>query len=255
MTSINFKKIICLLLVVIITASPIFPSKRNFVDALLKKHPEITTVIHNVNERHTSMVLGKTNHVLYGKGYITDTLCGMKFRISPNSFYQVNPLQTEVLYGKVMEFAKFSGKEIVLDAYAGTGTIGMIASQYVERVISVELNSEAVRDAIANAKENQIRNISFYKQDAGVFMTMLAEKGEKVDVVITDPPRSGCSREFLDSLFRLAPKKVVYVSCGPDTLARDLAIFKKNGYKVKIIQPVDMFCHTNHVENIVLLTR
>ena len=162
------------IMVVLVTVSPIFPSKNNFVKALRKEHPEITTVVLNVNDRQTSMVLGDRNIVLYGPGFIKDRLMGLTFRISPSSFYQVNPVQTEVLYGKAMEFAAMTGKERVIDAYCGTGTIGIIASGNARDVIGVELNRDAIRDARMNARENKIRNVRFVPGDAGWFMEGMA---------------------------------------------------------------------------------
>ena len=210
-------------MVVLVLGSPILPSKNNFVKALRKLHPEITTVVVNINDKQTSMVLGEKETVIYGKGYIEDVLCGLTFRISPSSFYQVNPVQTEVLYGKAMEFAAMTGKERVIDAYCGTGTIGIIASGNARDVIGVELNRDAIRDARMNARENKIRNVRFVPGDAGWFMEGIAAEGEKVEVVLMDPPRSGSDRKFLHSLLTLSPEKIVYVSCNPESLARDLA--------------------------------
>ena len=243
------------IMVVLVTASPIFPSKNNFVKALRKEHPEITTVVLNVNDRQTSMVLGDRNIVLYGPGFIKDRLMGLTFRISPSSFYQVNPVQTEVLYGKAMEFAAMTGKERVIDAYCGTGTIGIIASRNARDVIGVELNRDAIRDARMNARENKIRNVRFVPGDAGWFMEGMAAEGEKVDVVLMDPPRAGSDRKFLHSLLSLSPEKIVYVSCNPETLARDLAYLTKRDYLVKKMQPVDMFPVTDSVETVVLLSK
>lgn len=235
--------------------SPILPSKNNFVKALLKLHPEITTVVINVNNRNTSMVLGDKEHVIYGKGYIEDELCGKRFRISPKSFYQVNPVQTEILYGKALEYAGLTGKETVVDAYCGTGTIGMIASDKAGKVIGVELNADAVRDARNNAKANQIRNIQFYQNDAGKFLVEMAGQGAKVDVVLMDPPRSGSTEEFMSSVVQIGPERIVYVSCNPETLVRDLKYFKKKGYRVAKGVGVDMFPFTEHVETVVLLSK
>ena len=243
------------IMVVLVTASPVFPSKNNFVKALREKHPEITTIVQNINGRGTSMVLGEKEHVLYGKGYIVDTLCGCSFRISSRSFYQVNPVQTEKLYTKALELAGLTGKETVVDAYCGIGTIGIIASKKAGNVIGVELNQDAVRDAINNAKMNQISNIHFFCNDAGRFLVNMAEAGEKADVVIMDPPRSGSTEEFMDSIAKMGAKKVVYVSCNPETLARDLAYMKKLGYKAKEAVGFDMFPATEHVETVVLLSK
>ena len=200
------------------------------------------------------MVLGDKEHVIYGKGYIEDELCGKRFRISPKSFYQVNPVQTEILYGKALEYAGLTGKETVVDAYCGTGTIGMIASDKAGKVIGVELNADAVRDARNNAKANQIRNIQFYQNDAGKFLVEMAGQGAKVDVVLMDPPRSGSTEEFMSSVVRIGPERIVYVSCNPETLVRDLKYFKKKGYRVAKGVGVDMFPFTEHVETVVLLS-
>lgn len=243
------------IMVVLVTASPVFPSKNNFVKALREKHPEITTIIQNINGRGTSMVLGNKENVLYGKGYIVDELCGCKFRISSKSFYQINPVQTEVLYGKALELAGLKGQEVVIDAYCGIGTIGIIASRQAGQVIGVELNQDAVKDAVNNAKMNEIDNIRFYCNDAGRFLVNMAERGDKADVVIMDPPRSGSTEEFMDSIAKLGAGKVVYVSCNPETLARDVRYMKKLGYAAEGVWPVDMFPATVHTETVVLLSQ
>ncbi len=242
------------IMVVLVLASPIMPSKNNFVKALRKEHPEIATIVLNVNDKQTSMVLGEKEQVIYGKGFIEDSLCGKVFRISPKSFYQVNPGQTEILYKKAIDLAGLTGNETVIDAYCGTGTIGLIAADYAKRVIGVELNKDAVRDAVVNAKRNNAKNIEFYQNDAGVFMKQMVGKGETADVVFMDPPRAGSTPEFLEAVAALEPKKVVYISCNPVTLARDLEQLTKKGYKVKDVIPVDMFPWTTHVEVIILMT-
>jgi 23S rRNA (uracil1939-C5)-methyltransferase len=242
-------------MVVLVTGTPVFPSKNAFVAELLRRHPEITTVVQNVNRAATSLVLGTQEKTLYGAGSIEETLCGLSFRISPQSFYQINPLQTEVLYRKALEFANLTGKERVLDAYCGVGTIGLCASRQAAEVVGVEVNRDAVRDAIANARRNNVTNAWFICADAGDYMVSLAGEGEPVDVVMMDPPRAGSSPEFLESLTALAPKRVVYISCNPETLARDLIILTDSGWRVQAIQPVDMFPHTRHVEVVTLLTR
>ncbi|MDX8047286.1 23S rRNA (uracil(1939)-C(5))-methyltransferase RlmD [Gracilibacillus sp. S3-1-1] len=241
------------IMVVLVVASPIFKGKNNFVKALRKAHPEISTILMNVNNRKTSMVLGDQEQVLFGKGTITDTLCGMKFDISAKSFYQINPVQTEKLYTKAIEMAQLTGEETVIDAYCGIGTIGLIASQKAGKVIGVELNKDAVRDAIRNSKRNGVKNARFYQGDSGEFMTDMAARGEKADVVIMDPPRSGSDEAFLSSVVKLKPERIVYVSCNPVTQVRDMEYLVKNGYEVKGIQPVDMFPQTVHVENVVEL--
>ena len=243
------------IMVVLVLGSPVMPSKNNFVKALRKLHPEITTVVLNVNDKRTSMVLGDRETTIYGKGYIEDMLCGLTFRISSKSFYQINSVQTEKLYGKAMELAGLTGKERVIDAYCGIGTIGMVAAKSAKEVIGVELNPDAVRDAVKNAKRNQMKNIRFYQDDAGRFMEKMAANGEKADVVFMDPPRSGSTEQFMKSAVTLAPKKIVYISCDPQTQARDLKYLTKHGYKAMGAYPYDMFPFTKHAENIVLLVK
>ncbi|MBR1669142.1 MAG: 23S rRNA (uracil(1939)-C(5))-methyltransferase RlmD [Butyrivibrio sp.] len=242
------------IMVVLVTVSPIFPSKNNFVKALLKEHPEITTIVMNVNDKQTSMILGDKEKPMYGPGFIYDECCGMRFKISPKSFYQVNPVQTEILYNSALDMAELSGDEVALDCYSGVGTIGIIAARRVKEVISVELNKDAVKDAILNAKINEIKNITFYQNDATAFMQQMADSGDKVDIVFMDPPRSGSTPEFIDSVSRLSPEKVIYISCSPDSLARDLALFAKKDYEVKRAVPVDMFPFTRGIETCCLLT-
>lgn len=242
-------------MVVLVLASPILPSKNNFVKALLARHPGITTVVINVNSRGTSMVLGEKEQIIYGKGYIEDMLCGRTFRISPKSFYQVNPAQTEKLYAKALEYADLTGKETALDAYCGTGTIGIIAAGRAGQVIGVELNPDAVRDAKRNAQLNHVENIRFYQNDAGRFLTQFKNEGaEKVDVLFMDPPRSGSSEEFLRAVAAVKPGKVVYISCNPETLARDLKQLVKAGYAVRRAAGVDMFPFTDATETVCLLS-
>ena len=225
-----------------------------FVSRICEKYPEIETVVLNVN-KNEKMMLGSKERVLFGKGYIEDILCGKRFRISPRSFYQINPVQTEALYNTAIEFAGLSGGETILDAYCGIGTIGIAASDKALKTVGVELNEEAVKDAKVNAELNGLKNAFYYKADAAEFMSEAECSGEKFDVVFTDPPRAGCSRIFLSSLVKLSPQKIVYVSCEPKTLARDLYYLIHNGYKVRKIQPVDMFPHTHHVETVVLLSQ
>lgn len=243
------------IMVVLVVASPIFPSKNNFVKALRKKFPQISTVVLNVNDKKTSMVLGERDIVLYGKGFIRDRLCGCTFRISPQSFYQVNPVQTELLYKTAIEYAGLGRKERVIDAYCGIGTIGLVAAGKAREVIGIELNKNAVRDAIVNARENKITNARFYQGDAGEFMEGMVSKGERADVIFMDPPRTGSTEKFLTSMVKLGPSRIVYISCGPDTLARDLEFLTKHGYVTRKIQPVDMFSFTEHCEVVCLLTK
>ena len=239
-------------MVVIVTGTRIFPGNKNFIRELLKRHPDITTIVHNINYKRTSMVLGENQRTLYGKGYIEDVLCGLRFRISPKSFYQINSIQTELLYDKAIEFADLKGNETVIDAYCGIGTIAMAAAKSAGKVIGVELNKDAVRDARINARINNVGNVEFYNDDAGRFMERTAVK---VDAVFIDPPRSGSDEKFLCSLIRLKPERIVYVSCNVETQRRDLGVFSKGGYTVEKACAVDMFPGTNHVECVVLMSR
>lgn len=245
------------IMLVLVTATPVFPSKNNFVKEIRRQFPEITTVVQNINPYRTNLVLGDNQKILFGKGYIEDILCGCRFRISPKSFYQINPVQTEVLYNTAMDYAQLKGNETVLDTYCGIGTIGIVAAKRgAGRVIGVELNPDAVRDAIVNARANELENIRFYKGDAGEFMYEAADEDEKPDVVFMDPPRAGSDERFLSSLIKMSPKTVVYISCNPETMARDLDYLTKNSsYKVQKLQPVDMFPHTSHIECVALITR
>lgn len=243
------------IMVVLVTAKGEFKSARSFCNELIRRHPEITTVVWNVNPSDTPLMLGVQSQVLFGEGYITDKLCGLDFRISPRSFYQVNPVQTEVLYATAKAYASLTGKEKIIDAYCGTGTIGLCMADGASEIIGVEVNRDAVSDAKDNATRNGVSNATYVCDDAGKFMAEMAMRGESADVVITDPPRAGCSREFLQSLLSLSPTRVVYVSCNPETLARDLYTLTRGGYKVSKIQPVDLFPYTGHVECVVGLAR
>ena len=242
-------------MVVLVGASNYFPMKKRFTAALRERHPEITTVLLNINPKDTNLVLGDREELLFGKGYIEDVLCGCTFRISAKSFYQINPVQTEKLYAKAMALAQLNADTTVIDAYCGIGTIGLVAAKTAGRVIGVELNPDAVRDAIVNAKRNGAENARFYCADAGDFMQALAADGETADVVFMDPPRAGSSVKFIDALAALRPERIVYISCNPETLARDLARITRKGYAVRSITPVDMFPHTNHIETVVLLSQ
>ena len=243
-------------MVVLVTGNAGFPKKDIVLKTLLDRNPYIKTVVQSVNNRPgTSVILGKNTFALLGNGYIEDLLCEKRFRISAASFYQVNARQTEVLYRTVIETANLRKNETVIDAYCGTGTIGIIASGYVKQVIGVELNPAAVKDAEYNAKINKASNVSFTVNDAGKYMESLAMEGKTADTVIMDPPRAGADERFLESLVLFAPKKIVYVSCNPETLKDNLDYLTGEGYAVQKIQPVDMFPFTSHVESIALLCR
>lgn len=241
-------------MVVVVTSTPVFPGRNNFIQALRARHPEITTIIQNINPRSTSVILGDQEQIIYGKGFIIDKLGDLKFKISSKSFYQVNPIQTQVLYSKAIELAKLSKDETIMDAYSGVGTIGLFAASKVKEVISVELVKEAHLDALGNAKANNITNVRFFNDDATNFIENYVKKKAKVDAVIMDPPRSGSDERFLKALLSLEPTKIVYISCNPVTQVTDIKQLISK-YKVKYIQPVDMFPFTAHVENIVLLEK
>ena len=246
-------------MVVLVTAQPVLPGAKNFVKALLAEAAQrgvtVTTVVQNVNSRKTSVVLGEAEKVLYGKGFILDTLCGKTYAISPRSFYQINHTQTEVLYGLAVDAAHLTGKEVVLDAYCGIGTIGLTAADHAKQVVGVEVNREAVHDAIGNAKHNGVKNARFFAADATRWIGEAAAAGERADVIFMDPPREGSTPQFIESVARMAPKRVVYVSCNPVTLARDLELLTRKGYKVESSTPVDMFPHSEHIETVCALSK
>ena len=249
------------IMVILVTAESEFPSVKNFVGALRKAHPEITTVVQNINPKKTNLILGEKERVLYGPGYITDSLCGCTFRISASSFFQVNPVQTEVLYKKAMEMAALTGSETVIDAYCGTGTIGIIAAKTAPgelrkgRMLGIEQNAAAVADAKRNARANGMEHLSFISADATEHMERMAQNKETADVIFMDPPRAGSTERFIKAAAALGPSRIVYISCNPETLARDLAFFSKAGYRAVKAQPVDMFPFTGWFEVAALLER
>lgn len=252
-------------LVTLVTNGEGFPGAKNFARELVKRCPEITTIVQNVNTRATNVILGEgKERTLYGPGFILDRLCGLSFRISSHSFYQVNAVQTEVLYEAAIDLAHLQGTERILDAYCGTGTIGLVAARALQEkvpaeakddasVVGVDKVASAIVDARNNAKHNGIENASFIAEDAGAFMNEMAGRDEGLDVLFMDPPRSGVSLEFLQATARLHPRRIVYISCNPKTQARDVAFLREQGYQLEAIQPVDMFPHTTHIENICAL--
>ena len=242
-------------LMALVTGSEEFPARAVFIAEIRKRHPEITTLVQNVNPQKNSMVLGKKETVLFGNGTIEDVLCGCRFRISAASFYQVNPQQTVVLYNTAVQMAELTAKTRVLDAYCGIGTISLLAAKSAKSVVGVELNKKAVTDAIANASLNRQKNVEFVCADAGEYMVAAAARKDAPDVVFMDPPRSGSDEKFLSSLVKASPEKVVYISCNPQTQARDLTFLTAHGYRVSKIQPVDMFPGTVHVETVCLLSK
>ena len=241
-------------LVTLVTARPELPGSRNFCTALRKAAPWVVGIVQNINPTQTSAVLGNREKTLFGRDFVTDTLCGLQFAISSRSFYQVNPVQTEVLYRTALELAALTGKETVIDAYCGIGTIGLCAAARAGRVIGVERNPAAARDAAANARRNRIANAEFVCADATEWMMQQADK-LRPDVIFLDPPRAGSTPECIAAVAKMNPRRIVYVSCDPETLARDIVLFGRNGYRARRCLPVDLFPHTKHVEVIVCLSR
>jgi 23S rRNA (uracil1939-C5)-methyltransferase len=231
-------------MVALITNSNTFPSRNNFVKALVKKHPEIETVVQNINLRDTNVILGEKEEVLYGKGYIVDSIMGVKFHVSSKSFFQVNPIQVEKLYSLAIKSAQINENDEVLDAYAGVATIGIICAKHAKHVTSVELVKEACINAKSNAIRNNIENITIINEDCTEY---LLNNKKHFDVVILDPPRKGSTEEFLRALIKNKPNRVVYISCEPSTLARDLSILKEQ-YNIDKVTPVDMFPRSFHCE-------
>jgi 23S rRNA (uracil1939-C5)-methyltransferase len=242
------------ILVILVTVEETFPGRNNFVTDLRKAHPEITSIVQNINNRRTSAVLGDLERIVYGSGTIEDEMHGKKFVISAKTFYQVNAKQTDLLYQKAIEFAKPKAEDYVVDAYAGVGTIGIIVADSVKQVASVEINAASVKNAILNARINHVKNVRFHADDATNFMNQRAVEGIVVDILFVDPPRAGLDPEFIEATKNAKPAKIVYISCDPHTLARDLAKFISFGYHLKRVQPIDMFCQTYHVESVALLS-
>ena len=240
------------ILITIVTSSDIFPSRSEVIKRIRDISPRIKTIIQNINPRKTSIVLGEKEKILFGQGFIIDKLGDFSFRITSKSFYQVNPLQTLKLYSQIRELASFQGYETIIDAYSGVGTIGMFLSNDVREVVCVENNKQAVSAAILNAKINQIKNITFICDDATHYLKKLSQTSARIDAIIMDPPRSGSTVEFLKAIIHFKPSKIIYVSCNPETLVRDLKELK-TAYQISNVVCVDMFCWTNHVETIVLL--
>lgn len=243
------------IMIVLITSQSAFPARGQFVDQIRKEWPAVKTIIQNINHRSTSIVLGSEEKVLFGSGYIEDELCGNTYRISASSFYQINHEQTEVLYQKALSLLETKGNEIVLDTYCGIGTIGMTLAPHVKQEVGVELNKQAVKDAIQNAKRNHVDNIRFVAEDASVYMQKLAASRQRVDVVIMDPPRSGSTHQFIQACAQLKPRAILYISCNPKTQIRDLEVFKSKGYVSDKMYLVDLFPQTNHVESIIKLVK
>lgn len=241
------------LMLVIVTATEQFYSSNEFCRRLKDNIPTIKTIIQNINGRKTSVVLGEKERILYGNGHISDMLCNLKFQITSKSFFQVNPLQAENIYFYVKDLCKKYDNNIILDAYSGVGTIGMIVSDSANKVISVENNKQAHISAINNAKYNNIKNVSFVNEDATKYIKYLAANNKMIDTIIMDPPRAGSTLEFIQACSILKPNIVIYVSCCPETLVRDLIQFKKYNYQVKNMKCFDMFCFSDSIETVVQL--
>ena len=242
-------------MVVLVTNGENLPHKEEFVDLMVKNIPGIKSVIQNINSKKTNVILGLESKTLWGEDTISDYIGDFRFNISPLSFFQVNPTQTEVLYGKALEYANLTGNEEVFDAYCGTGTITLFLSQKAKKVYGVEIIPQAIDNAWINAKENKVDNVEFFVGESEVVIPDLINKGVKADVVVVDPPRKWCDKKLLDAITNIDAKKIVYVSCDPSTLGRDLAILEENGYKTLEVQPVDMFPNTSHVENVAKLIK
>ncbi|XZJ41614.1 23S rRNA (uracil(1939)-C(5))-methyltransferase RlmD [Clostridium perfringens] len=240
-------------MVVLVTNGENIPHKEEFVDLMVKNIPGIKSVIQNINSKKTNVILGLESKTLWGEDTISDYIGDFRFNISPLSFFQVNPTQTEVLYGKALEYANLTGNEEVFDAYCGTGTITLFLSQKAKKVYGVEIIPQAIDNAWINAKENKVENVEFFVGESEVVIPDLINKGVKADVVVVDPPRKGCDKKLLDAITNIDAKKIVYVSCDPSTLGRDLKVLEDNGYKTLEVQPVDMFPNTSHIECCVLL--
>ncbi|MBR2834376.1 MAG: 23S rRNA (uracil(1939)-C(5))-methyltransferase RlmD [Coriobacteriales bacterium] len=232
------------------------PQESRFIEDLLKRCPSLTTVVLNENRDRTSVILGKQERILYGKGFIEDVLCGCTFRISSSSFYQINAIQAEKLYAKAIDLARLSPHDRIGDAYCGTGTIGIVAAHLSgASLLGVERNPDAVENARENALLNGIENARFIAGDAGSVFAHMARAGEPLDVVFMDPPRVGSTQAFLANLCKLAPQRIVYISCEPKTQHRDISWLVHHGYRLKTVASVDMFPHTDHVETVCLLSK
>ena len=242
-------------MVVLVTNGRTFPEGKELARILAGRFPEIKSVVQNINTMKGNVVLGETNVVLYGEDGIIDRLDDLEFKISATSFFQVNPAQTEILYNKAVEYAGLTGKERVVDAYCGVGSLTLFLARRAREVYGVEVVSEAVDDAVENAKRNGIENVRFVAGETEKVLPRLARIGIGFDVAVVDPPRSGCRKEVLEALAAIRPGRIVYVSCNPSTLARDLRLLVDEGYRVKEIQPIDMFPHTFHVECVTLMSR
>lgn len=241
------------LMIVLVTRTPDMPNRRKIIEEIVEAVPNITSIIQNVNTKRTNVILGDQTITLWGADVISDYIGDIKFEISPRSFYQVNPVQTKVLYDKTLEYADLSGNETVIDAYCGIGTISLFLAKKAKKVYGVEIVPEAIEDARKNAALNEITNVEFEVGEAETVIPNWYKQGITADTLVVDPPRKGCDENLLKTIAEMKPKKVVYVSCNPATLARDLRYLEDNGYKTVEVQPVDMFPQTMHVESVAKL--
>lgn len=242
-------------MVILVTATEYLPQQEEWITRIAARLPRVETIVHNVNHRRTNVILGATNHILFGDGTIIDHIKDLQFTLSPHSFFQVNPEQTTVLYDQALEYAALQGNETVIDAYCGTGTISLFLAHKAKHVIGIEIVEPAIINARENAKRNGYDNTEFIVADAAVEMPKLYEKGIRPDVIVFDPIRAGCKEEVLTSAAAMKPKRIVYVSCNPATMARDIAVLTELGYELREVQPVDMFPMTAHVEAVCLMSR
>ncbi len=240
-------------MLVLVTNGRKIPQKDVLIERLRQRIPHLVSIVQNINTERTNVIFGRETLTLWGKDAITDTIGSIKFEISARSFFQVNPVQTEVLYGKALEYAQLSGSETVIDAYCGIGTISLFLAQKARAVYGVEIVPEAIEDAKRNAELNEITNAHFTAGEAETVIPAWYHDGIRADVLVVDPPRKGCDERLLATIADMKPERVVYVSCNPGTLARDLRYLEDHGYKTVEVQPVDMFPHTFHVECCVLL--
>ena len=243
------------ILVCIVANCAQLPKKKQLVAALLAAEPDITTIVFSPNTKKGNTVLGTEFHPLYGDGTITDTLCGLQFRLSAPAFYQVNHAQAERLYEKAVQLAGLTGNETVLDLYCGTGTITLCLARHAKKAIGVEIVPQAIEDAKFNAAQNGMENAEFFCMDAGQAAKMLADRHTRPDVIVVDPPRKGVSADVIEAISAMAPQRVVYVSCDPATLARDLKLLTAAGYTLRTAEAFDLFPRCAHVETVVLLSK
>lgn len=242
-------------MLMIVTNGESLKNKEKIISEILEEYPSVTSIIQNVNSENTNVILGEKCVTLHGEDFIIDKLGDYKFKISPLSFYQVNPLQTEVLYNLAKEFADLSGDETVFDLYCGIGTISIFMADSCEKVYGVEVVPQAIDNANENAEMNEVKNAKFFVGEVEKVIPKLYEDGVRADVVFVDPPRKGCDITALKTIMDMKPEKVVYISCNPATLARDLKVLTEECFEIKNIKLVDMFPQTSHVESVVLLER